>query len=314
MKLPENIQHSIALTNVTLLIKVNVATFSVRRELNRLSVRLFERARRIRSFFWGIEYMNIHVAANAAVNDEGATPLTPTREISAAESRNDNIPQMEDATLIERPGRAIVAQAPDASVFKRMFDAVGAAALIIFFSPLMVATYIAVRLDGGPGMYVHERVGKNGVRFQCYKFRSMVPNADRVLRDILICSEDKRREWEADHKLRNDPRITPIGRFLRAKSLDELPQLFNVLKGDMSLVGPRPITSEEVSRYGRHIAYYYKSRPGLTGAWQVSGRSHVSYEERISLDVNYVRKWSFLADLQILLKTVRVVLTGHGAH
>ena len=258
--------------------------------------------------------MNIHVAANAAVNDEGPAPLNPPREIGAADSRNDNVPQMEDATFIDRRRRALIAHAPDASIVKRMFDAVGAAALIIFFSPLMVATYIAVRLDGGPGVYVHERVGKNGVRFQCYKFRSMVPNAERVLNDILICNEDQRREWEADHKLRNDPRITPIGRFLRAKSLDELPQLFNVLKGDMSLVGPRPITSEEIIRYGRQISYYYKSRPGLTGAWQVSGRSHVSYEERVSLDVDYVRKWSFFTDVQILLKTVRVVLTGHGAH
>lgn len=258
--------------------------------------------------------MNIHVAANAALNDEGTATLHPACEIGAADSRNDNVPQLDDATLIDRPKRAFVAQAPESSAVKRAFDVVGAAALIVFFAPLMVVTYIVVRLDGGAGIYVHERVGKNGVRFQCYKFRSMVPNAERILKDILICNESKRREWEADHKLRNDPRITSIGRFLRAKSLDELPQLFNVLKGDMSLVGPRPITSEEVNRYGRQISYYYKSRPGLTGAWQVSGRSHVSYDERVSLDVDYVQKWSFLNDLTILLKTVRVVLTGHGAH
>lgn len=256
--------------------------------------------------------MNIHVAANAALKDEGPTALTPACDISAAHSRNDNMPQMESAALIERSGRPVMA--PDASFIKRAFDAVGAAALILFFLPLMVVTYIAVRLDGGPGIYVHERVGKNGVRFQCYKFRSMAPNAERLLNDILIRDESQRREWEANHKLRDDPRITPVGRFLRAKSLDELPQLFNVLKGDMSLVGPRPITSEEVSRYGRQISYYYKSRPGLTGAWQVSGRSDVSYDERVSLDVDYVREWSFVSDLLILLKTVRVVLTGHGAH
>ncbi len=258
--------------------------------------------------------LNIHVAANAAVSDEGSVPLNSTREIGAADSRNDNVPQMEDATIIEQSGRVLVTHTPDSSIGKRMFDFAGALALIIFFSPLMVATYIAVRLDGGRGFYVHERVGKNGVRFQCYKFRSMVPNAERALKDILICNEEHRRDWEADHKLRDDPRITPIGRFLRRKSLDELPQLFNVLKGDMSLVGPRPITGDEIGRYGGQISFYYKTRPGLTGAWQVSGRSYLCYEERVTLDVDYVKNWSFITDLLILLKTVRVVLTGHGAH
>lgn len=203
--------------------------------------------------------------------------------------------------------------APERALRKRALDIVGALAMLIFFAPLMAIIFFIVRLDGGPGIFAHERVGKNGVRFKCYKFRSMIPNAEHVLKDLLVCNEQFRKNWAAEQKLQNDPRITRIGSFLRRKSLDELPQLLNVIKGDMSLVGPRPITADEVSRYGPHIAYYYKTRPGLTGAWQVSGRNDVSYEQRVQLDVDYTRNWTFLNDFRILLKTVRVVLTGEGA-
>ncbi len=263
--------------------------------------------------FYGGPEMNVPIAANAAVSDDGAVPLSRPRDLGVTDSRNDNTPQSETAPHIARPEPAPVADAPDPSLSKRLFDIAGAAALLIFFAPLMVVVYLIVRLDGGPGIYAHERVGKNGVRFMCYKFRSMVPNAESILKNILVCNEQARQDWEADHKLRNDPRITSVGRFLRQKSLDELPQLFNVLKGDMSLVGPRPITIEEVERYGGDISYYYKTRPGLTGAWQVSGRNDVSYEERVALDVDYTKNWTFLTDFSILLKTVRVVLSGRGA-
>ncbi len=257
--------------------------------------------------------MTIPVAANAAVTNEGTAPLDRTRDVGAAACRNDNTPQTDGPPRIEQTGSAHDAEPPTPSIRKRLFDIAGAAALLVFFAPLMVVIYFVVRLDNGPGIYAQERVGKNGVRFMCYKFRSMVPNADRALEDILISDIKFRQDWEADHKLRNDPRITRVGLFLRRKSLDELPQLFNVLKGDMSLVGPRPITVDEINRYGGDIAYYYRTRPGLTGAWQVSGRNDVSYDERVALDVGYAKNWTFLTDFWILLKTVRVVLSGRGA-
>ena len=246
--------------------------------------------------------MNAKGAAKIAVNGEQAVLTERHCEMSAM-SGNDNAPVADRTTAIHGP----------ASVGKRLIDVVGAIALLIFFAPLMVVVFFLVRLDGGPALFAHERIGKNGIRFMCYKFRSMVPDADRVLKDILVCNEQFRRDWEADQKLRNDPRITRIGVFLRKKSLDELPQLFNVLKGDMSLVGPRPITVDEMERYGGDISYYLKTRPGLTGAWQVSGRNDVSYEERVALDVAYTKNWTFLNDFLILLKTVHVVISGRGA-
>jgi undecaprenyl-phosphate galactose phosphotransferase len=208
---------------------------------------------------------------------------------------------------------ALANDAPETPFSKRTLDILGSIVLLVFFTPLMVVIFLVVRMDGGPAMFIHERVGKNGVLFRCYKFRSMILNAETVLKDILVCDSQFRKDWESDQKLRNDPRITRIGAFLRHKSLDELPQLINVLKGDMSLVGPRPITVDEVRRYGPAIEYYYQIRPGLTGSWQVSGRNNVSYEERVALDVAYSKRWSFLTDLTILLKTVGVVLSGRGA-
>ncbi len=196
---------------------------------------------------------------------------------------------------------------------KRALDVVGGLGLFVFFMPLMAVIYVLVRIDRGPGIFAHERIGRNGKTFKCYKFRSMVPNAQEVLNDILASDDRIRRAWEAEHKLEDDPRITKIGAFLRRKSLDELPQLLNVLKGDMSLVGPRPITSDEIWRYGDNIRDYYSVRPGLTGAWQVSGRNDVSYSERVDLDVDYAKEASFAKDITILLKTVGVVISGRGA-
>jgi undecaprenyl-phosphate galactose phosphotransferase len=150
--------------------------------------------------------------------------------------------------------------------------------------------------------------------FGCLKFRTMVPDADGVLRRLLEVDPRARAEWERDFKLKDDPRITPIGDFLRRTSLDELPQLWNVLKGEMSLVGPRPIIEEEVERYGDQVGYYLETRPGITGLWQISGRNNIGYDDRVALDSWYVRNWSIWYDLVILVKTIAVVLRGKGAY
>lgn len=197
---------------------------------------------------------------------------------------------------------------------KRAFDVTAALAMLIFALPAMF--FIAVILfstDRGPIVFAHERVGRNGRRFRCLKFRSMVVNSQEALRKHLEASPQARAEWEANQKLTNDPRVTPIGRFLRATSLDELPQLINVIRGDMSLVGPRPIVEDEVARYADEIAQYAAVRPGITGLWQVSGRSDVDYEQRVQLDSRYVREWSFAGDIVILVKTVKVVLLRTGS-
>ncbi|ACC72430.1 Undecaprenyl-phosphate galactose phosphotransferase [Paraburkholderia phymatum STM815] len=200
------------------------------------------------------------------------------------------------------------------SIAKRSFDIVVASVLIVLLSPLLVVIGVVVRRDGGPAMYGHVRIGCGAVPFNCLKFRSMVTNADAVLRELLDRDPLARAEWEREFKLKDDTRITAIGRLLRKTSLDELPQLFNVLKGDMSLVGPRPIVSEELLRYGDNASYYLMAKPGMTGLWQVSGRNDVDYSTRVLLDVTYVKKLSLRTDIWILLRTVSVVLRGSGAY
>lgn len=199
-------------------------------------------------------------------------------------------------------------------VVKRCFDFLGALVILIILSPLMLYIMYKVSRDGGSAIYGHERVGQNGEKFKCLKFRSMVLNSAEVLEEILTTNEEVRAEWEATFKLKDDPRITKIGHFLRRTSIDELPQLWNVIKGDMSLVGPRPIIEEELVRYGDKAKYYLMTRPGMTGIWQVSGRSDVSYEERVALDVSYVKDWSFWGDIVILFKTISVVFNRSGAY
>ena len=197
---------------------------------------------------------------------------------------------------------------------KRFFDITASFFLLTILSPLLSFIAYQVKKDGGPAIYRHRRVGQNGEFFDCYKFRSMDINAERKLKELLASSEDARKEWEKDFKLKKDPRITKIGRFLRKSSLDELPQLLNVLKGEMSLVGPRPIVSEEVARYGEQKAFYLETKPGITGLWQISGRNDVDYKSRVNLDVWYVKNWSLWYDVVILLKTIRVVLNKAGAY
>lgn len=199
-------------------------------------------------------------------------------------------------------------------ILKRLFDIAGSISIIIILSPALIYISRKVKQDGGPAIYGHERIGKGGKSFKCLKFRSMVINSKEVLEELLENDSDARAEWDATFKLKNDPRITKIGGFLRRTSLDELPQLFNVLKGDMSLVGPRPIITAELERYNDEVDYYLLSKPGMTGLWQVSGRSDVDYETRVYLDAWYVKNWSMWNDIAILFKTIGVVLKKDGAY
>ena len=198
---------------------------------------------------------------------------------------------------------------------KRTLDILSAACLLVLLSPLLLVIAIAVKLTS-PGniFFRHQRIGKNGVPFHVWKFRTMVRDADVRLAERLANSEHAREEWQRDHKLRNDPRVTPIGGFLRKFSLDEFPQLWNVLRGEMSLVGPRPICYEEISRYGDAFAAYSKVRPGITGLWQVYGRNEMSYANRVGIDAYYVQHWSPWMDLYILVRTVNAVSSSRGAY
>ncbi|MBF2003476.1 MAG: undecaprenyl-phosphate galactose phosphotransferase WbaP [Synechococcales cyanobacterium C42_A2020_086] len=181
--------------------------------------------------------------------------------------------------------------------------------------PLIVLIALLIKLDSpGPIFYRQTRIGQGGEFFRAWKFRTMVQDADHALKDYLEKHPELRHAWEQDQKLRHDPRVTRVGRFLRRTSLDELPQLWNILRGEMSLVGPRPIIEEEIPRYGDKFSLYTKVIPGLTGLWQVSGRNNITYEERVSLDAYYVRNWSVWLDVYILMRTVWVVLTGEGAY
>ncbi len=200
-------------------------------------------------------------------------------------------------------------------VTKRTMDvvlAVGGGALIL---PWVAIISLLVKLSSrGRVFYGQERIGEGGRAFRAWKFRTMVENADVLLEQYLESNADLRREWAVNHKLKADPRITKIGRFLRQTSLDELPQIWNVIWGEMSLVGPRPIVYEEAEKYGEEFDLYRKVRPGITGLWQVSGRSDTTYEGRVAMDVNYVRNWSVWLDIYLLAKTAGVVLRKQGAY
>jgi exopolysaccharide production protein ExoY len=203
----------------------------------------------------------------------------------------------------------------DHSILQRVVDISIAFAVILFCLPLLVVIAMMIVLeDGGPPIYWQMRIGRGGRPFKCYKFRSMVVDADQQLDRLLQTSHVVQAEWALDQKLRNDPRITKLGGFLRRSSLDELPQFFNVLEGKMSVVGPRPIVESEISRYGRNIRHYVAVRPGITGLWQVSGRSDLSYRRRVALDTLYFNKRSFWLNLKILLATVPVVLMRRGSY
>lgn len=197
----------------------------------------------------------------------------------------------------------------------RTFDIVLSLLAIMVFLPFLLVAAIAIKVSApGPVLFMQQRVGRHGKLFQCLKFRSMVVNSQDVLEHLLKTSPAARIEWERDQKLRSDPRITPIGSLLRKSSLDELPQLFNILAGHMSVVGPRPIVEAEIPRYGRRFVAYCSVRPGLTGLWQVSGRNEISYEARVRLDSRYARRKSTLYDVAICFRTVPAVLASRGVY
>jgi len=218
-----------------------------------------------------------------------------------------------DRALLDRSRLASLKE-PANRVSKRMLDILGASALLVLLSPLLLAVTLLILRDGGKVLFGHRRVGAGGRSFKCWKFRTMVPNAEAVLRDLLERDPEARREWEKDFKLRNDPRITPIGKFLRTTSLDELPQLINVLAGEMSLVGPRPIVTDEIVRYGAAFHDYTRCRPGITGVWQISGRNDTGYRQRVHLDQQYARQSTLGGDIAILLRTPVAVLRRSGAY
>lgn len=196
---------------------------------------------------------------------------------------------------------------------KFVSDIIMASILVFLLFPVFILFSWLISRDGGPVIFRHRRVGQGGRAFDCFKFRTMVPNAQQVLEAHLREHPEDAAEWQEHFKLRNDPRVTPIGRFLRSTSLDELPQLINVLRGDMSLVGPRPVTDEELSYYGRDVMFYFQTRPGITGLWQVSGRSDTSYAQRVMFDTWYVKNWTLWHDIAILAKTIPVVFARKGA-
>ncbi|MCT2387006.1 undecaprenyl-phosphate galactose phosphotransferase WbaP [Erwinia pyrifoliae] len=197
---------------------------------------------------------------------------------------------------------------------KRTFDVVVASLLLLFLSPVFAVICWLVRRDGGSPIYGHERVGQDGKKFKCLKFRSMVVNSTKVLETLLATSEAARIEWDKDFKLKNDPRITQLGAFMRKTSLDELPQLWNVIRGEMSLVGPRPVVEAELERYAGDVDYYLMAKPGMTGLWQVSGRNDIDYDTRVYFDSWYVKNWALWTDIAILFKTAGVVLRRDGAY
>jgi exopolysaccharide production protein ExoY len=197
----------------------------------------------------------------------------------------------------------------------RVMDVVAAVAAIVFTAPLLLVIALLIWIgDGGPVVFSQQRIGYGGRRFSCFKFRTMVVDAEERLNAVLEADPASRREWLADHKLRADPRITRLGGFLRRSSLDELPQLFNILGGEMSLVGPRPIVAAEICRYGRHFRSYCSVRPGLTGLWQISGRNDVCYRQRVAYDVLYARRRTTLLNLAIIAKTAPAVLARRGCY
>ena len=198
---------------------------------------------------------------------------------------------------------------------KRAIDLIVAITALLLLSPLLLIIAMIVKLsDRGPVFYSHTRIGVGGAAFGCLKFRTMKTDASAQLAELLQNNPAARVEWETTRKLKDDPRITAIGDILRRSSIDELPQLINIVRGDMSLVGPRPVTAEELPRYGEHIWAYMAVRPGLTGHWQTSGRNDVSYEHRVSLDVHYINNWSLGRDFVIIAKTIPALFSQRGSY
>lgn len=232
------------------------------------------------------------------------------KNTAASDIKVSGVDQMNVSQILsdeERPNRFLTA-------LKRGVDICGALVFFAMFGWLYLILWAGVLLSSGaPAMYSQKRYGKDGRVFNFYKFRSMVKNADVVLEQHLKENSSARAQWRDFQKLDQDPRITQFGKFIRKTSLDELPQFWNVLMGDMSLIGPRPCMLSQRELYGNSWAYYCAVRPGITGLWQVSGRNHLTYHRRVALDVEYVRTLSIFSDMAIAFRTVFVVLTGHGS-
>lgn len=225
---------------------------------------------------------------------------------------NDNLSTAGQALILAHPFEGSVKRLP----LKRAFDIVFSATVLILSLPLFVIVAASIFFSSrGKIVYAHHRIGRGGRPFRCYKFRTMYPDADIRIKEILEKYPEYRKEWEQNHKLKNDPRITPIGTFLRKTSLDEFPQFWNILKGDLSVVGPRPVVKAELEKhFGAKASKILSVRPGLTGLWQISGRSDTNYQTRILLDEQYVDNQSFLKDLKIISKTIPVMLKSKGAY
>ena len=220
-----------------------------------------------------------------------------------------------DASLMKlRAYEAIEPKEGHVYIFcKRAMDIIGSLAGLILLSPLLLIIAIAIKIEDPKGniIFGHKRVGKDGKLFPCYKFRSMFANAEEMKKNF---TEEQKKEYAETFKLKDDPRITKVGKFTRKTSIDELPQLFNILKGEMSIVGPRPIVTDELEFYGEYEKYYKSVKPGLTGLWQVNGRSNTTYDERVDLDMEYVSSRNTIKDLYIIMKTVVKVIKKEGSY
>ena len=237
--------------------------------------------------------------------------LSGTKDIAIERA---NLGPLAEGSMASGADRVVV-QAREEMDLCRVLDVLIASAILVFIAPLMLVIAALIRFqDGGPALFRQSRVGYGGETFKCLKFRTMVIDAEARLNALLARDPEALREWKADHKLRKDPRITALGAFLRKSSLDELPQLFNVLKGEMSLVGPRPIVPAEIPRYGRWFSHYCTVKPGVTGLWQVNGRNDVSYQRRVALDVLYARTYGVRRYIQIMAATVPAVLLRSGSY
>ncbi len=228
----------------------------------------------------------------------------------------------ENSNIIRFDGNNKVLEKPQRKTFneitysflKRTVDITASATALLLLSPVFLVTSLAIKNDSkGPAMFTQKRIGKDGKLFEIYKFRTMVPDADKKLFELLEKDEEAAKEYKLNKKLKNDPRITKLGAFLRKTSIDELPQLINVLKGDMSLVGPRPYLPREMEDMGQYYDTIVECKPGITGLWQVSGRSNTTFEQRLELDMEYNENKGFLYDMELLTKTVGVVINKDGA-
>ena len=248
-----------------------------------------------------------------------STELSVPKKLTATPARDATAHRLDSAAMngtVHKPTCADIGLTRPQRAVKRLFDVVLALVFMLAFSWLMLILAIGVAATTGrPVIFGHVRVGRGGREFRCLKFRSMVPDAHQVLTDLLANDPAALTEWKKDFKLKNDPRITRFGRFLRRTSLDELPQLWNVLRGDMSLVGPRPVIQEELlHHYLSAYAHYISMRPGMSGLWQVSGRNDMSYARRVELDRSYVEHWSLWMDLRILTMTASAMVGRQGAY